>query len=261
MVSTTPNIPDEGYFGISAATGGLSDDHDVMSFIVHSLHPLDEGKEATEGNTKEYQERFDQYAEELTKKRGTPSKQPSDHVNVYQNSFEHEFSYEADWERNLRQILEAQYDVNCAVKILQDKTDQIINTLLVASPSAGGGALPAGMREELTSIKNTRSLVQHQLGDLREYLEKNQAKRGMTSEALQPIYELKHVAERSSKSSEEVLAKLSTLTQLSSCPPPPVCQSCVTIVQLTILASVQVVILLVYNWYRQRQESAAKKFF
>ena len=45
MVSTTPNIPDEGYFGISAATGGLSDDHDVMSFIVHSLHPLDEGKE------------------------------------------------------------------------------------------------------------------------------------------------------------------------------------------------------------------------
>ncbi|XP_065885517.1 protein ERGIC-53-like isoform X3 [Dysidea avara] len=227
MVSTTPNIPDEGYFGISAATGGLSDDHDVMSFIVHSLHPLDEGKEATEGNTKEYQERFDQYAEELTKKRGTPSKQPSDHVNVYQNSFEHEFSYEADWERNLRQILEAQYDVNCAVKILQDKTDQIINTLLVASPSAGGGALPAGMREELTSIKNTRSLVQHQLGDLREYLEKNQAKRGMTSEALQPIYELKHVAERSSKSSEEVLAKLSTLTQVSSC------QSCVTIDQLT----------------------------
>ena len=45
MVSTTPNIPDEGYFGISAATGGLSDDHDVMSFIVHSLHPLDEGEE------------------------------------------------------------------------------------------------------------------------------------------------------------------------------------------------------------------------
>ena len=51
--------------------------------------------------------------------------------------------------------------------ILQDKTDQIINTLLVVSPSAGGGALPAGMSEELTSIKNTQSLVQHQLGDLK----------------------------------------------------------------------------------------------
>ena len=40
----------------------------------------------------------------------------------------------------------------------------------------------------------------------REHLKKNQAKGGITSEALQPIYELKHVAERSSKSSEEVLA-------------------------------------------------------
>ncbi|XP_065885525.1 protein ERGIC-53-like isoform X3 [Dysidea avara] len=90
MVSTTPNIPDEGYFGISAATGGLSDDHDVMSFIGHSLHPLDEGKEATEESTKEYQERFNQYAEELIKKRGIPLEEPSDYVNVYQDSLEHE---------------------------------------------------------------------------------------------------------------------------------------------------------------------------
>jgi len=94
--------------------------------------------------------------------------------------------YEADWERNLRQILETQYDLNRAVKyvhsnivvdvllftcfpyrLLQDKTEQVISTILTASPSPGGGALPAGMREELTSIKNTQSLVQHQLGDLR----------------------------------------------------------------------------------------------
>ena len=44
MISSTANIPDEGYFGITAATGGLSDDHDVISFIVHSLTPLDEVK-------------------------------------------------------------------------------------------------------------------------------------------------------------------------------------------------------------------------
>ena len=44
MISTTASIPDEGYFGISAATGGLSDDHDVLSFIVHSLTPLGEAK-------------------------------------------------------------------------------------------------------------------------------------------------------------------------------------------------------------------------
>ena len=36
------NIPLEGYFGISAATGGLSDDHDVLSFLVHRLVPMEE---------------------------------------------------------------------------------------------------------------------------------------------------------------------------------------------------------------------------
>ena len=36
------NIPLEGYFGVTAATGGLSDDHDVLSFITHRLVPLEE---------------------------------------------------------------------------------------------------------------------------------------------------------------------------------------------------------------------------
>ena len=51
----------------------------------------------------------------------------------------------------------------------------------------------------------------------RQYLEENQGKGGagvITSEALQPIYELKHVAERSSKSSEEVLTKLSMVSNV-----------------------------------------------
>ena len=52
----------------------------------------------------------------------------------------------------------------------------------------------------------------------RQYLEQNQGKGGggvITSEALQPIYELKHVAERSSKSSEEVLTKLSMVCNVN----------------------------------------------
>ncbi|XP_013408224.1 protein ERGIC-53 isoform X2 [Lingula anatina] len=31
------NLPRNGYFGVSAATGGLADDHDLVSFITHSL--------------------------------------------------------------------------------------------------------------------------------------------------------------------------------------------------------------------------------
>ena len=35
-------IPKEVYFGVSAATGGLSDDHDVLSFITYSVSTLEE---------------------------------------------------------------------------------------------------------------------------------------------------------------------------------------------------------------------------
>ena len=30
-------LPKNGYFGVSAATGGLADDHDVLKLVTHSL--------------------------------------------------------------------------------------------------------------------------------------------------------------------------------------------------------------------------------
>lgn len=47
----TSRIPNEGYFGVSAATGGLSDDHDILSFIVHSLTPMEEKTQEVRGVT------------------------------------------------------------------------------------------------------------------------------------------------------------------------------------------------------------------
>ncbi len=35
-------IPKDFYLGVTAATGGLSDDHDVMSFLTTSVIPLEE---------------------------------------------------------------------------------------------------------------------------------------------------------------------------------------------------------------------------
>ena len=37
-------LPKNGYFGISAATGGLADDHDVLKFSVTSLRTQEEAK-------------------------------------------------------------------------------------------------------------------------------------------------------------------------------------------------------------------------
>lgn len=46
----TADIPLEGYLGVTAATGGLSDDHDVLSFLTHRLVPLEEHAEQVPGH-------------------------------------------------------------------------------------------------------------------------------------------------------------------------------------------------------------------
>ena len=68
-------------------------------------------------------------------------------------------------------------DLYVFCRILEQKADQIISTLLVnydkpipGGAPAQGGAVPAGIKEELSSLKNTQSLVQHQLQDLRYVL-------------------------------------------------------------------------------------------
>lgn len=33
-------LPRSGYFGLSAATGGLADDHDIIKFLTYSLNPI-----------------------------------------------------------------------------------------------------------------------------------------------------------------------------------------------------------------------------
>lgn len=44
-------LPRNGYFGLSAATGGLADDHDVIHFLTNSLHSQDSVQSNQGGKT------------------------------------------------------------------------------------------------------------------------------------------------------------------------------------------------------------------
>lgn len=66
------NLPASGHFGVSAATGGLADDHDVISFLTYSL--IDQNQQASTLNqneedkyNKEYQEFLAQLEREKEK--------------------------------------------------------------------------------------------------------------------------------------------------------------------------------------------------
>lgn len=68
-------LPKNGYFGISAATGGLADDHDVFHFLTTSLHaagqvqepPKVDNQEKLTQEYKEYQDKLEKQKQEYKK--------------------------------------------------------------------------------------------------------------------------------------------------------------------------------------------------
>ncbi len=51
-------LPKNGYFGLSAATGGLADDHDITEFSLYSLH-LEAPKHSSSSFPQEEKQKYD----------------------------------------------------------------------------------------------------------------------------------------------------------------------------------------------------------
>lgn len=117
-------LPPVGYFGVSAATGGLADDHDVYHFLTTSLHQP--GKLQDLGHTPEeaakltqeyqdYQKKLEQQKEDYRKEHPDEKKE---------DEFENWF--ETDNARELRQIWQSQTHMTEAMKELSRKMDEVI---------------------------------------------------------------------------------------------------------------------------------------
>lgn len=117
-------LPKEGHFGISAATGGLADDHDVYHFLTTSLYQPGEFTEGTqqapEDSAKlaqeyqDYQKKLDQQKEDYKK----------EHPEEKKDEFDDWF--ETDNQRELRQIFQAQSQMTDVMKDLSRKMDEVI---------------------------------------------------------------------------------------------------------------------------------------
>jgi mannose-binding lectin 1 len=63
-------LPRNGYLGVTAATGGLADDHDVLEFLTYSYSDRQvsvQNQAATDEQAKKYKEEYEKYEQELKK--------------------------------------------------------------------------------------------------------------------------------------------------------------------------------------------------
>ncbi|XP_013861903.1 protein ERGIC-53 [Austrofundulus limnaeus] len=281
-------IPTEGFFGISAATGGLADDHDVLSFLLfrltepgQQLPPVE--SEIPKEEKDKYQEEFQNFQQELDKKKEEFQKE---HPNVQGEPIED--PYESVSDREIRQVFEGQNRIHLEIKqvnrqiaMLMDEQRRYVSIVAEEIAKKGGHAASGQMdsaTQQLGSIVATQQEVLRNLNEMRntfyeslkqisvaQQQQQNQGNAvGMgTYETIQHFNDIKehlhmvkrdvdHLVQRSSQNPGDKVVK---------CPELPPTPSCLSTVHFVIIVVIQSVLFFCYIMYKSQQEAAAKKFF
>ncbi|KAG5679093.1 hypothetical protein PVAND_008687 [Polypedilum vanderplanki] len=286
-------LPKNGHFGISAATGGLADDHDVFHLLTTSLYPPGQidtigqvpapDNEKISQEYKEYQQKLERQKEEYKKEH--PDEQKDDL----------EDWFETDNQRELRQIWQAQTQTAEILRELSRKLDEVLGrqerTLGLISASANqvasGGAqqqpqyqqqqqqfntgTDSGIRrQEVDNLINTQNILVQSIRDLKtqlndlnqrsEMLITNQKQGGSQGGAFDMhslVTEMRDGMNQVKMSVAGVQARVNQPQPLQSCPT----SNCLGLTPFLIAIAVQLVIILGYNMYREAKGNQSKKFY
>jgi mannose-binding lectin 1 len=226
----TVTLPPTGYFGISAATGGLSDDHDVMSFVVHSLTPVEQSRgklmedldKAHADQLKEYM-KFSETFESKQKK----SKQP----------VKEDWENRLEMEGNVRMVYDMQASLLRELRALNDKISSLDGNDKVM-------AMEGRLSHHLEELKSHVRAVPA-VGD------------GATaSQQLQPIYEIRENVKKLNERVDRLFDNIQK-GQGNGCP----AVSCLSSGFFIVIILVQSLVVIGIILAKYAQERNAKKFF
>uniref|UniRef100_A0A8C6KC61 Lectin, mannose-binding, 1 n=1 Tax=Nothobranchius furzeri TaxID=105023 RepID=A0A8C6KC61_NOTFU len=267
-------IPSEGFFGISAATGGLADDHDVLSFLLFRLsepgqQPPPVESEIPKEEKDKYQEEFQNFQQELDKKKEEFQKE---HPDVQGEPIED--LYESASDREIRQVFEGQNRIHLEIKQVNRNLAMILDEqrryvtivsdeLAKKGTNAVSGQDPA--TQQLSSIVATQQEVVRILNEMRNSFHESLKQLGSvqhqgnavgmgTYETIQHFNDIKEHLHTVKRDVEKHLCLL-------KCPELPPLPSCLSTVHFVIFVVIQTVLFFCYVMYKSQQEAAAKKFF
>lgn len=177
-------LPENGFFGVSAATGGLADDHDVLAFLTHSLTPLQESEEKTtvpEVERKKMEKEYEEYREKLEKAKEEYKKDhPKGKVEVDEDKV-----FESQDVRELRLIYEGQNDIARLLKSSLGKLDEIVgrqerqlSMLTMISQNNNGQRQGSTLAEkrDVDAVSNTQKQMFADLKDLKHLVNEASSK-------------------------------------------------------------------------------------
>uniref|UniRef100_A0A8C2Z2Y2 Lectin, mannose-binding, 1 n=1 Tax=Cyclopterus lumpus TaxID=8103 RepID=A0A8C2Z2Y2_CYCLU len=163
-------LPGDGFFGISAATGGLADDHDVLSFLLFTLtepgqQPPPPESEIPKEEKDKYQEEFQNFQQELDKKKEEFQKE---HPGVQGEQIDD--MYENVNDREIRQVFEGQNQIHLEIKQLHRQLAMILDEqrryvsvitteVTKKGPNAESGQVRGGVNANRYNMQHTVNTI------------------------------------------------------------------------------------------------------
>ncbi|CAK1549084.1 unnamed protein product [Leptosia nina] len=285
-------LPRGGFFGLSAATGGLADDHDVIHFLTSSLYSAQQPGSQQISNDEqqklsqeyqEYQKKLEQQKEEYRK----------EHPDEMRDKDEMDDWFESDGQRELRQIFQSLSHIQDVTRELHKKVDEVIGKQMnslsmlsaVYSQSQGqpiqtqpGQPIQAPQfpitRHDWEVFTSNNQLLIQTISEVKSFvIEANRKSDALLAggagaaagaaggAAINPQF-LNELRD----SVNQVKSNLAGVSQRLSSPAQPMqggCPSvsCVSTGMLLLVLSGQLLVLFLYQLYKERKEAQAKKFF
>ncbi|BFZ26129.1 hypothetical protein BsWGS_29168 [Bradybaena similaris] len=280
-------LPASGYIGISAATGGLADDHDALYLLTHTLHdPTADTAHVSEEERVKFEKEFQQYQEELDRaKQDYRKEHPNQKDDGYEYQDGDEQWYQSQNEKEMKQIFDGQNVIHVVLKDLNRKLDELmgrqelvisrINSLPVGQGQPAGqyqqqvGQQPSTssiQRHEVDKVLNNQNSLLQQLADLKFVVNDVQQKingiqnKGTGSAGVTDQMALHEIKDRMNNVGNDVKALLGRPQANVQCPPSS-SNNCLSATVFFIALVAQFVLTIGYFVYRSNKEAQAKKFY
>lgn len=155
-------LPKSGFLGVTAATGGLADDHDVLDFLTHSFMDRQsnpQNQAATDEEIRKYNEEFIKYEEELKKQQQEFRKAHPDAT----TPINEQQMFESEYDREFRTILEGQDQIRLTLHGVDQKVAELLGRIERLSLASGvqsqGGTASSSLPNDVARVQDVNRVI------------------------------------------------------------------------------------------------------
>ncbi|GCB60501.1 protein ERGIC-53-like [Scyliorhinus torazame] len=268
------NLPSSGYFGVSAATGGVADDHDVLSFLAFSLTQpgvMDPSNQMLNREHEEYQKEYERFEKDLEKRK-------DEFLKEHPELRTPEDVFETEDQRELQMVVGGQSVIHQVLKVLRERLDEAFEEQKQYSErlsTMGKDLRTTTARDALEQNADGSQSLMLVLNGQKEMIQQVQEIRTSIADILSKVKQSQHplntvAAEKShiSEIKEHVHIIRKDVDNLSiikvqqvTCPKIPPIPSCTSVWHFLAFLVLQSVFFLSYLIHRSKREASYKKFF